>query len=66
MAHIRKIPNGRFEARYRGPDGKERAKRFGSKRDAQVFLDQLGVDREAGRCRDPRAGRMLVSEWVER
>ncbi len=65
MAHIRKLPNGRFEARYRGPDGKEHAKRFAGKRGAQAFLDRLGVDRQAGRWRDPRAARMLFNEWVE-
>ena len=31
MAHIRKMSNGRFEARYRGPDGTEHAKRFAGK-----------------------------------
>ncbi len=64
MAHIRKTPSGRFEARFRGPDGKEHAKRFATRRDAQSYLDRLGVDRQAGRWRDPRAGRMLLVDWV--
>ena len=54
MAHIRKTASGRFEARFRGPDGTEHAKRFTTRRDAQTFLDRLGVDRQAGRWRDPR------------
>ncbi len=64
MAHIRKAPSGSFEARFRAPDGSERAKRFATRRDALVFLDRLGIDRHAGRWRDPRAGRMLVADWV--
>lgn len=64
MAHIRKLPNGRFEARYRAPDGRERARRFPTKRDAQAHLDQIGVDRRAGNWTDPRAGRIALSEWA--
>ncbi len=64
MAHLRKTPNGRHEARYRAPDGTERAKRFATKRDAQAFLERQGVARQTGRWRDPRSGRMLLSEWV--
>ncbi|MFP5256092.1 MAG: tyrosine-type recombinase/integrase [Acidimicrobiia bacterium] len=65
MAHIRKTASGRFEARFRGPDGTEHAKRFTTRRDAQTFLDRLGVDRQAGRWRDPRAGKMLFADWVQ-
>ncbi len=64
MAHIRKTSNGRFEARYRSPDGTERASRFETRRDAQAFLDQVGVDRQVGRWRDPRSGRTLLADWV--
>jgi integrase len=64
LAHVRKTSSGRFEARYRGPDGKERAKRFLTKREAQAFLDHLGTERRAGRWRDPRAGRVLLADWV--
>jgi integrase len=64
VAHVRKTSSGRFEARYRGPDGKEYAKRFLTKREAQAFLDHLGTDRLAGRWRDPRAGRVLFADWL--
>ncbi len=37
MAHIRKTSSGGFEARYRGPDGREHAKRFPTRRTAQAF-----------------------------
>lgn len=64
MAHIRKLPKGRFEARYRAPDGNERSRRFTTKRDAQAHLDQIGVDRRAGTWRDPRAGRVPFADWA--
>ena len=64
MAHIRKASSGRFEVRFRAPDGSERSKRFSTRRDAQAFLDRLSIDRHAGRWRDPRAGRTLVADWV--
>jgi integrase len=64
VAHLRKLPNGRFEARYRAPDGRERSRRFPTKREAQAHLDQVGVDRRAGTWRDPRAGRVPLAEWV--
>jgi integrase len=64
VAHIRKLPNGRFEARYRAPDGHERSRRFLTKREAQAYLDRVGVDRRAGTWHDPRAGRIPLAEWV--
>jgi integrase len=64
VAHVRKLPNGRFEARYRAPDGRERSRRFPTKREAQAHLDQVGVDRRAGVWRDPRAGRIQLAEWA--
>jgi hypothetical protein len=64
VAHIRKLPNGRFEARYRAPDGRERSRRFVTKREAQAHLDQVGVDRRAGTWRDPRAGRIPLADWA--
>jgi hypothetical protein len=64
VAHIRKLPNGRFEARYRAPDGRERSRRFPTKREAQAYLDQVGVDRRVGTWHDPRAGRIPLAEWV--
>ena len=66
MSHVRRLPNSRFEARYRGPDGREHAKRFGSKRDAVTFLARLDVDRQGGDWRDPGGARILVADWVQR
>ena len=64
MAHIRKLPNGRFEARYRASDGRARSRRFPTKREARAYLDQVGVDRHGGTWHDPRAGRIPLADWV--
>ncbi len=65
MSHVRRMPNGRFEARYRGPDGRERSRRFSTKRDAQTFLANIIVERQLGAWRDPRGARMPLADWVE-
>jgi len=65
VAHIRKTDSGRFEVRYRAPDGQERSRRFATRRDAQAFIDRVGVDRQNGTWRDPRASRILLGDWVD-
>jgi integrase len=64
VAHIRKLPNGRYEARYRASDGRERSRRFPTRREARAYLDQVGVDRRGGTWHDPRAGRIPLADWV--
>jgi len=64
MSHIRKVPSGRFEARYRGPDGKEHSRRFDTKRSAIEFLDRLGIDRVEGTWRDPAGAKTLLRDWI--
>ena len=44
MASIRKRDNGKWRARYRDDSGKEHARHFARKTDAQTWLDeQTGV-----------------------
>jgi integrase len=64
MSHVRRLPNGRFEARYRAPDGRERSRRFATRRDAQTFLANILIERQLGAWRDPRGARMPLAEWV--
>jgi hypothetical protein len=40
VTSIKQRPDGSYRARYRGLDGKEHAKHFRLKRDAQKWLDQ--------------------------
>ncbi len=49
MSHVRRLPNGRFEARYRAPDGRGRSRRFATKRDAQTFLANILIERATRR-----------------
>lgn len=65
MSHVRKTTNGRWEARYRGPDDREHSKRFPTKRDAQRFLDRIGHERQRGEWRDPGGARVRLDEWVD-
>jgi len=68
MASIHKT-NGRYKVRYRTPDGKDRAKRFDLKRDAQTFANTVEADKTRGAYVDVRAGRVTFSafagEWLK-
>lgn len=67
MAHIQ-ARNGRYQARYRGPDGKERTQRFDRKIDAEKWLITNGADLVRGSWVDPIAGAITLenyaNEWL--
>ncbi|WP_324650983.1 tyrosine-type recombinase/integrase [Georgenia sp. H159] len=65
MASIQKRPNGKWRARYRDAAGKEHARHFSRKIDAQRWLDEVTADVVTGRYVDPRTARMTFSEWAE-
>lgn len=58
----------RWQCRYRGGNGKRRAKTFHSKREAERFLRRVHTDMERGDHRDPDAARQkfaaLAAEYV--
>ncbi|MDT3397634.1 tyrosine-type recombinase/integrase [Streptomyces sp. B1866] len=68
---VRKLPSGRFQARYLGPDGLERRapETFETKTDAEVWLTQVEADLTRGDWTDPDAGAVNFEEyalrWVE-
>lgn len=68
MAWTRKLPSGKYAARYRGPDGKTRTAPggpFTHKRAAErAAASAEEASRSAG-WRDPAAGRRTWGEWVE-
>ncbi|MEV8370148.1 site-specific integrase [Microbacterium sp. NPDC064584] len=64
MASIRQRPDGRWRARYRDADGREHARHFTLKRDAQLWLDEISASVLTGQYVDPRAGRAVWSTWV--
>lgn len=70
MASIRQRPDGVWRARYRDQDGREHARHFKLKRDAQRWLDEVATSVVTGQYVDPRAGATLwaiwTASWVDR
>jgi integrase len=63
---IEKKAVGKYQARWRDPAGRQRAKMFSRKIDAERWLASVTVDALQGRYVDPRAGRVTVAEYVAR
>jgi integrase len=66
LANIQKRPNGKWRARYRDADGKEHARHFDRKVDAQRWLDEVTTSVITGQYVDPRAGRVTFATYAER
>jgi integrase len=56
----------RWRARYRDPSGRERAKSFARKVDAERFLVGIEDAKLRGAYVDPGAGKVSFGEWAER
>lgn len=65
MASVKKRPNGQWRARYRDAAGKEHARHFGRKVDAQRWLDEVAASVVTGTYVDPKTARTTVSQWCE-
>lgn len=65
MAHIRKLDGGRWQARYRDAERKERAHNFRTKAEAQRWLDEQTADLVRGDWRDPRSGQVTIGDLAE-
>lgn len=63
MASIARRPNGSWRARYRDTAGKEHARHFGRKIDAQRWLDEQIAALVAGTHVDPKIARITVEQW---
>src|SRR4051812_48984765 len=63
MASIAKRPDGRYRARYRDDAGKEHARHFNRKVDAQRWLDEVTASVITGQYVDPRAGRITFATY---
>lgn len=70
MASIRKRSDGRWRARYRDDTGKEHARHFTRKVDAQRWLDEVTTSVVTGQYVDPGAGRITFEtyfrQWSKR
>jgi len=64
MASISKRPDGRWRARYRDANGKEHAKHFDRKADAQRWIDEVTASIVTGRYVDPNAGKTTFQEYA--
>lgn len=68
-AGVKQRANGRWIARYYGPDHKERSKTFDTKRDAVAWRSEQIAEMRRGNWVDPRGGSLLFSEfasvWLE-
>jgi hypothetical protein len=62
MASIRRRPDGAWRARYRDDAGKEHARHFARKVDAQRWLAGVQASIVRGDYVDPRAGRITLAE----
>lgn len=63
MASIQKRPDGNWRARYRDDAGKEHARHFARKVDAQRWLDETTTAVVTGAYVDPKTARTTVGEW---
>jgi len=62
--NVAKRPDGRWRARYRGPDGKEFAKHFARKVDAERWLTEQRSKLNRGEWVDPALGQVTVRDWA--
>jgi integrase len=64
MASIAKRPDGKWRARYTAPDGKQRAKHFTRKVDAERWLTEQQSRLNRGEWTAPELSRITVREWA--
>ncbi len=62
---VRRLPSGRWQARYPGPDGHDRAapETFATKSAADRWLAAAETDMGRGHWLDPSAGDTTIAEW---
>jgi len=65
VASLRKRPDGRWRARYRGPDQRERSKHFDRKVDAEKWLAGVSVSKDRGEWVDPSLSVVRLGEWSQ-
>ncbi len=65
MASIKRHENGRWRARYYDADGKQHARHFTRKADAQAWIDQQTAKLVTGTHIAPREARATVGEWCD-
>jgi hypothetical protein len=66
FGRVRQLPSGRWQARYPGPDGIDRAapETFSTKKDADVWLTLKEAEMRRGDWIDPDAGCVLFDQYA--
>jgi integrase len=67
FGRVRRLPSGRYQARYSGPDGIDRPapQTFASKTDADVWLTMKEAEIRRGDWIDPDAGKILFGTYAD-
>jgi integrase len=65
MASIKKREDGNWRARYRDERGKEHARHFARKVDAQDWLDEQTAKIVTGSWVNPKTAKMTVEQWCD-
>ncbi|RST13461.1 tyrosine recombinase XerC [Streptomyces sp. WAC05950] len=65
MASIKKRPNGKYRARYRDATGREHARHFTRKTEAQRWLDEETASLVTGTYVNPKDRKVTVDEWCD-
>lgn len=65
FGRVRRLPSGRYQARYPGPDGLDRPApdTFARKTDAEIWLTMKEAEIRAGDWLDPDAGSILLADY---
>lgn len=68
FGNVRKRDSGRWQARYRGPDGRLRPapQTFRTKRDAEQWLSVVETQLLHGNWNDPTKGSILVGDYAQK
>src|SRR3954452_15994226 len=65
---VRRLPSGRYQARYRDESGKQGTapRTFATKADAERWLAKAQTEMDSGRWIDSKAGKETVRDYAER
>jgi hypothetical protein len=66
MGNIQKRPSGKWRVRYRDPTGREHARHFARKVDAERWLASIETAKARGEWIDPERSRVTVGDWSRR
>ncbi len=67
FGRVRRLPSGRYQARYPGPDGMDRPapETFPNKSDAEVWLTMKEAEIRSGGWIDPVPGQILFGDYAD-